>query len=313
MSHDHTHHHHEINNYNRSFAISITLNVIFVIIEVSYGLIADSLALIADAGHNLSDVMSLLLAWGAYYLSKKHPTRNRTYGLRKVTIMASLLSAVLLFIALGGIAWESLQRLSSPQPVDGMIIIVVATIGVGINTATALLFFKGQQHDLNIKAAYLHMAADAAISLGVVIAGIAIILTGWLWLDPLISLFIVVVILLSTWNLLRDSIDLSIDAVPQSIDVNEVKKYLLNLTNVSDLHDLHIWALSTTENALTVHLVTTDALIYNHFIQEIQEHLHHYFNIAHVTIQIEKSESEFHCMLDHDVCKLSSIDTKEKL
>ena len=305
MSHDHTsHHHHEINNYNRSFAIGIALNVIFVIIEVSYGLLADSLALIADAGHNLSDVMSLILAWGAYYLAKKHPTQKRTYGLRKVTIMASLLSAVLLFVALGGIAWESLERLSSPQPVDGMIIIVVAAIGVLINTATALLFVKGQKHDLNIRAAYLHMAADAVISLGVVVAGIAILLTGWLWLDPIISLFIVVVILLSTWGLLKDSINLSIDAVPQAIDVGEVKEYLLNLTNVADLHDLHIWALSTTENALTVHLVTTDALLYNDFIREIQEHMHHHFNIVHVTIQIEKEESGFHCMLDRDECRV---------
>jgi len=303
MSHNHNHHHHEINNYNRSFGIGIALNVIFVIIEVSYGLLADSLALIADAGHNLSDVMSLLLAWGAYYLSKKRSTKKRTYGLRKVTIMASLLSAVLLFVALGGIAWESLERLSSPQPVDGLIIIVVAAIGVCINTATALLFVKGQKHDLNIRAAYLHMAADAAISLGVVIAGIAILMTGWLWLDPFISLFIVVVILFSTWSLLRDSIDLSIDAVPQGIDVSEVKEYLLNLTNVSDLHDLHIWALSTTENALTVHLVTTDALIYNHFVQEIQEHLHHQFNIDHATIQVEKYENDFHCILDRDSCK----------
>ncbi len=195
-------------------------------------------------------------------------------------------------------------RLFTGLGYTGFIIIVVAAIGVLINTATALLFVKGQKHDLNIRAAYLHMAADAAISLGVVIAGVAILLTGWLWLDPLISLFIVVVILLSTWGLLRDSIDLSIDAVPEEIELSEVKEYLLNLSNVSDLHDLHIWALSTTENALTVHLVTTDALIYNHFIQEIQEHLHHHFNIAHVTIQIEKEESGFHCMLDRDECKI---------
>lgn len=300
---DHSHHHHEINNYNRSFTIGIILNIIFVIIEVSYGFLADSLALIADAGHNLSDVLSLMLAWGAYYLSKKHPSKKRTYGLRKVTIMASLVSAVLLLVALGGIAWESIERLLSPQSVNGLIIIVVAAIGVGINTATALLFVKGQKHDLNIRAAYLHMAADAAISLGVVIAGVAIIVTGWLWLDPIISLFIVVVILLSTWELLRDSINLSIDAVPQGIDVSEVKEYLLNLTNISDLHDLHIWALSTTENALTVHLVTTDALIYNHLTQEIQEHLCHHFNIAHATIQIEKEENSFHCVLDRDEYK----------
>ena len=234
MSHSHSHHHHEINNYNRSFAIGIALNVIFVIIEVSYGLVADSLALIADAGHNLSDVMSLMLAWGASYLATKHPTRKRTYGLRKVTIMASLISSVLLFVALGGIAWESIERLSSPKPVDGVVIIIVAAIGVVINTATALLFVKGQKHDLNIRAAYLHMAADAAISLGVVVAGIAIMITGWLWLDPFISLAIVVVILISTWELLRDSIDLSIDAVPQDIDILHIQNYLTDLKDVSE-------------------------------------------------------------------------------
>ncbi len=299
----HSHHHHEINNYNRSFAIGIALNVIFVIIEVSYGLLADSLALIADAGHNLSDVMSLMLAWGASHLATKHPTRKRTYGLRKVTIMASLISAILLLVALGGIAWESVERLSSPQPVDGVIIIVVAAIGVVINTVTALLFVKGQKHDLNIRAAYLHMAADAAISLGVVVAGIAIMLTGWLWLDPVISLVISVVILLGTWALLRDSINLSIDAVPQGIDVAEIKNYLLSLENISDIHDLHIWALSTTENALTVHLVTTYELVDNAFLKEIQEHLHHHFHIAHATIQIEKISSDYNCVLDREECK----------
>lgn len=303
MSHTHNHHHHEINNYSRSFAIGIALNVIFVIIEISYGLVADSLALIADAGHNLSDVMSLMLAWGASHLATKHPTHKRTYGLRKVTIMASLVSAVLLFVALGGIAWESVERLSSPQPVNGVIIIVVAAIGVVINTATALLFVKGQKHDLNIRAAYLHMAADAVISLGVVIAGVAIMLTGWLWLDPLISLFIVVVILLATWHLLRDSIDLSIDAVPQGINVAEIKGYLSALKNVSDIHDLHVWALSTTETALTVHLVTTHELIDNCFLQEVQEHLHHHFNIAHTTIQIENEDGDYMCVLNRDECK----------
>lgn len=302
MSHSHNHHH-EINNYNRSFSIGIALNVIFVIIEASYGLYADSLALIADAGHNLSDVMSLLLAWGANYLSTKHPTHTRTYGLRKVTIMASLLSAVLLFVALGGIAWESVERLSSPQSVDGVIIIVVAAIGVVINTATALLFVKGQKHDLNIRAAYLHMAADAAISLGVVLAGIAIMLTGWLWLDPAISLLIAVIILFGTWRLLKDSIDLSIDAVPQGIDVSHIQSYLHSLKNVSDIHDLHVWALSTTETALTVHLVTNCEFIDNCFLQEIEEHLHHHFKISHTTIQIENEKDDYVCVLNRDECK----------
>ncbi|WP_373034037.1 cation diffusion facilitator family transporter [Sulfurovum sp.] len=303
MTHDHSHHH-EINNYNRSFAIGIALNVIFVIIEISYGLVADSLALIADAGHNLSDVMSLMLAWGANYLATKHPTRKRTYGLRKVTIMASLLSAVLLLVAMGGIAWESLERLSSPKPVDGVIIIVVAAIGVVINTATALLFVKGQKHDLNIRAAYLHMAADAAISLGVVVAGIAIILTGWIWLDPVISLLIVVAILVGTWQLLRDSIDLSIDAVPQGIDVTHIQSYLKDLEYVTDIHDLHIWALSTTETALTVHLVTTLEVIDNSFLRDTQEHLHQHFNIAHTTIQIENEAGDYQCVLNRDEYRL---------
>jgi len=304
MSHSHHHHHHhEIHNYNRSFGIGIALNVIFVIIEVGYGLYADSLALIADAGHNLSDVMSLMLAWGANYLATKQPTHQRTYGLRKVTIMASLLSSVLLFVALGGIAWESIERLSSPQFVNGGVIITVAAIGVVINTATALLFVKGQKHDLNIRAAYLHMAADAAISLGVVIAGIAIMLTDWIWLDPAISLVIVIAILLSTWNLLRDSIDLSIDAVPQGINVSEIKNYLLDLENISDLHDLHVWALSTTETALTVHLATTNEVIDNRFLQKIQEDLHHHFNIVHATIQIENQSDDYICLLDRDECR----------
>jgi cobalt-zinc-cadmium efflux system protein len=302
-SHSHTHHYHEINNYNRSFAIGIALNIIFVIIEVGYGLVADSLALIADAGHNFSDVMSLMLAWGASYLATKHPTHKRTYGLRKVTIMASLVSAVLLLVALGGIAWESVERLYAPESVNGMIIIIVAAIGVVINTVTALLFVKGQKHDLNIRAAYLHMAADAAISLGVVVAGIAIMVTGWLWLDPVISLFIALVILLSTWGLLRDSIDLSIDAVPQGIDVHEIKNYLTDLEHVTEIHDLHIWAISTTETALTVHLVTTHELIDNCFLEKIQEHLHHHFDISHATIQIENETDDYTCILNRDACK----------
>jgi len=306
MSHEHNHHH-EINNYNRSFAIGITLNILFVIIEVFYGLYADSLALIADAGHNLSDVLSLILAWGASYLATKHPTLKRTYGLRKVTIMASLLSAILLLVALGAIAWESIERLSDPQAVNGTVIIIVAAIGVVINTATALLFVKGQKHDLNIRAAYLHMAADAAISLGVVIAGIAIILTGWLWLDPLLSLMIVIVILMGTWGLLRDSINLSIDAVPQNIELSEIKSYLLSHETISDLHDLHIWALSTTEVALTVHLVSTQTSHHNTILEEIQKHLYHHFNISHATIQIEEQDDDYICVLNREECHISQI------
>lgn len=217
--------------------------------------------------------------------------------------MASLISAVLLLVALGGIAWESIERLSSPQASDGMTIIIVASIGVVINTTTAILFVKGQAHDLNIRAAYLHMAADAAISLGVVVAGIAIMLTGWLWLDPVLSLLIVVVILLGTWGLLRDSINLSIDGVPQGINVNEIKEYLNSLEGVSDMHHLHVWALSTTETALTVHLVSTQERIDNDFLHEVHEYLQDHFNIAHATIQLEQQNSDTNCRLDSDECE----------
>jgi len=299
MSHNHSH---DVTNYNRSFALGITLNIIFVIIEVIYGISADSMALIADAGHNLSDVMSLLLAWGANRLATKHPTSNRTYGFRRVTILASLISAVLLLVALGGITYETLERLFNPQAVDASTVIIVAAIGVVINTATALLFIKGQKHDLNIRAAYLHMAADAGISFGVVLAGIAILFTGWLWLDPVISLFIVIVILISTWALLKESINLSIDAVPQGINITGIHNYLSTLNNITSIHDLHVWALSTTEVALTVHLVTVDNSINNSFLEEIQRNLHDKFDVEHSTIQVESATDENCCLLNNSKC-----------
>lgn len=299
MPHNHSR---TTSNYNLSFAIGISLNVIFVLIEASYGVIADSLALIADAWHNLSDVVSLLLAWGANYLASRPATSRRTYGLRRVTIMASLFSSILLLFSLGGIAWEAIQRLADPSSADGIIIIVVAAIGVVINTATALLFVSGQKHDLNIRGAYLHMAADAGISAGVVIAGGAIMLTSWLWIDPVISLLIVVVVLIGTWNLLKDSLNLSIDAVPKAINMSELREYLSGLDNVSQIHDLHVWALSTRQNALSVHLVRTQESLDNTFLNEIQEYLHHNFNIEHVTVQVEKDSSTNSCILDHTEC-----------
>lgn len=301
MSHHH-HHDHEIQNYNRAFATGIALNVIFVVIESGYGFMADSLALIADAGHNLSDVITLLLAWGANYLATKRPTENRTYGFRRATILASLISAILLLFALGGIAWEAIGRLFTPQPVVGKVVITVAAIGVVINGITALLFAAGQKHDLNIRSAYLHMAADAGISLGVVIAGIAILLTGWLWLDPLISLLIVIVILFGAWDLFKDSVNLSVDVVPPGIDIQKIKNYLLNLECVSTIHDLHVWALSTSETALTVHLVTSHSRTDNAFLQEVQTHLHDQFDIEHATIQIESVDSDISCALDRPEC-----------
>lgn len=299
MSHDHTH---GTGNYNRSFAIGVILNIVFVAIEASYGIFADSLALIADAGHNLSDVVSLLLAWGASVLATKAATEKRTYGFRKATIMASLISAILLLVALGGITWEAIGRFFNPKPVEGMTVIVVAAIGVAINTLTALLFVKGQKHDLNIRGAFLHMAADAGVSLGVVVAGIFIIAKGWLWIDPVVSLMIVAVILVGTWGLLRDSINYAMDAVPDSIDIPAIKNYLMSFDHVNRIHDLHVWPLSTTEIALTVHIVVNDNSLDNNFLRNLQQHLHDHFGIEHSTIQVETFLGEKDCMLNSHKC-----------
>lgn len=302
MSHHHSHHpghSHQVTDYNRAFAIGIVLNLMFVVIEVIYGVLSESLALIADAGHNLSDVFSLIMAWGASFLARKAATEKRTYGLRKATVMASLASAILLLIALGGIAWEAVGRFSNPTPVGGMTVIVVAAIGVVINTLTALLFFSGQKDDLNIKGAFLHMAADAVVSLGVVIAGLFILFKGWLWIDPVISLIIVAVILVGTWGLLKDSMNYALDAVPDSVDIPALKQYLNGLESVERIHDLHVWPLSTTEIALTVHLVVSDSKLDNRFLCDQQQYLHDHFGIAHSTIQIESSTEEQNCMLDN--------------
>lgn len=285
-------------NYNRIFGVGVALNMAFIVIEVSYGIFADSLALIADAGHNLSDVFSLLLAWGASVLAAKASNDKRTYGYRKTTVMASLSSAILLLVALGGIAWEAVGRFSEPKPVEGMTIIVVAAIGVAINALTALLFVKGQKQDLNIRGAFLHMAADAGVSLGVVVAGIVITVKGWLWVDPVISLVVVVVVFVGTWGLLRDSINYAIDAVPAGIDIPGVRQYLTSFDHVVRIHDLHVWPLSTTETALTVHLVVNDDRLDNTFLQNLQQHLQDDFKIAHSTIQVEAAKDEKSCILD---------------
>ncbi|MCF7668257.1 MAG: cation diffusion facilitator family transporter [Verrucomicrobia bacterium] len=296
-------HRHEITGHNRAFAIGVALNVVFVLVELGYGISAESLALIADAGHNLSDVISLLLAWGAAALAAKAATERRTYGFRKVTIMASLISAVMLLVALGAITWEAIGRFFDPKPVEGMIVIVVAAIGVVINSITALLFVSGQKHDLNIRGAFLHMAADAVVSLGVVVAGVLIMIKGWLWVDPVISLVIVAVIIIGTWNLLRDSTLLAIDAVPKGIDMSGIKEYLIGLENVDQIHDLHVWALSTTEVALTVHLVIKDDSSAIHGVHNMQRHLHDHFGIEHATIQIEKQVTANNCILNKSQCK----------
>ncbi len=295
MEHNHQHQ----ASYNRSFALGVLLNVFFVTIEVVYGISAHSMALIADAGHNLSDVLSLLLAWGATLLATRPATEKKTYGFRKVTILASLASAILLLVALGVITREAIGRFFSPQPVDSMTIIVVAAVGVVINTITALLFYSGQKDDLNIKGAFLHMAADAAVSAGVVAAGLIILFTGWLLIDPLISIMIVVVVLFGTWSLLRDSFNLAIDAVPDKIDMQGIKHYLLSEDKVQQLHDLHVWPLSTTETALSVHLVVDGKQLDNDFLTRMQHKLHDHFGIEHATIQVEK--------VDHVQCALNDF------
>jgi cobalt-zinc-cadmium efflux system protein len=294
----HGHHHHDHGpppgGYGRRFAAGIALNLGFVIVEAAYGYIAGSLALIADAGHNFSDVLSLALAWGAATLASSKPSPRRTYGYRRTTILASLLSAGMLLLAMGGIAWEAIERFSNPAPLDGMTMIVVAGIGVIINTATALMFAGGRHGDLNIRAAFLHMAADALLSLGVVIGGIAILMYGWQWLDPVISLIIVAAIVWGTWDLLRESVDLATDAVPRSIDPAAVSAWLGALPGVTHIHDLHIWAMSTTENALTVHLVMPDGGD-DHFLHELTEGLEDRFGIGHSTIQVERQDAGHGC------------------
>src|SRR6056297_938541 len=284
----HTH----VNTAKRAFFIGVVLNVVFVAIEAGYGFMTNSLALIADAGHNASDVLSLLLAWGAALLATKAPTKKRTYGFGKTTILASLASAMLLLTALGGITWEAIGRIFDPKPVAGLTIVMVAGIGVIVNTATALLFVSGQKHDMNIRAAFLHMAADAGVSLGVVVAGGVIMATGWLLIDPIISLFIVVVILAGTWPLLRDSMNLAIDAVPKEIDMDGIINYLNGLEHVCQIHDLHVWPLSTTEVALSVHLIVDKDLLEKNFLPEIQRTLRDRFAIRHATIQVERQTDD---------------------
>lgn len=292
MAHNHDH---GRASYNRAFAIGVTLNAVFVVAEAAAGLLVGSVALLADAGHNLSDVLGLLLAWGAALLATRRPTEKRTYGFRRATILASLLSAVLLLVALGAIAWEAIGRFVSPAPVSGTALILVAGIGVVVNGATALLFAAGRKRDLNIRGAYLHMMADAGVSLGVVGAGVAIGLTGWLWLDPTISLAIVLIILVGTWGLLRDSLNLTMDAVPADIDSVQVRAYLSELPGVSELHDLHIWAMSTTESALTAHLVMPEPRHDEEFLIQIERVLLDRFGIDHATIQVENAPLSHAC------------------
>jgi cobalt-zinc-cadmium efflux system protein len=298
MSHEHCHHHAPPARVTRAFLIGVVLNVGYVVVEAAYGFAIGSLALLADAGHNLSDVLGLLLAWGAAHLSTRPPSRRFTYGLGSSTILAALFNGLLLLVAVGGIAWEAVQRFAEPAPVPGTTVMVVAGIGVVINTATALLFLRDRKHDLNIRGAFLHMAADAAVSLGVVLGGLGMVMLGWLWLDPLLSLLIAGVILWSTWSLLRESLVLALQAVPAQIEPSHVEEYLASLPGVTAVHDLHIWAMSTTTVALTAHLVRPDAPADNDaFLCQTSLELQHRFNIGHATLQIEHDQDASSCRL----------------
>lgn len=289
-------------DFGRAYVVGIALNFAFVIIEVIYGLLAHSMALVADAGHNLSDVLGLGLSLGATILARRRPSIRRTYGLRRSTILASLTNALVLLFVTGGIAWESVQRLFHPEAVRGMTVIVVALIGVGINGFSALLFAAGRKGDLNVRSAFLHLASDAGLAMGVALSGGVVLLTGWHWLDPAVSIALALFILGSTWSLLRTSANLVLDAVPEGIALERVEAYLASQQDVLEVHDLHVWAMSTTHTALTAHLLMTGGVCDPAFLNRVCKTLHERFGIEHSTLQVEAPEAP-------EICALASKET----
>jgi cobalt-zinc-cadmium efflux system protein len=295
--HDHKHgkghshgpsgHHHGPLTFDRAFAIGITLNILFVIVEGVTGFLSQSVALMADAGHNLSDVLGLFVAWGGATLARRLPTKRFTYGLKGSTILAAMLNALFLLVALGAIVLESVERIGNPAPVKGAVVVVVAGIGILVNGATAWLFARGQKSDINLRGAYLHMAADATVSAGVVLAGLVIWFTGLFWIDPLTSIIVSALIFWQTWGLLRETVEMSLNAVPRAIDIDKVAEALAKLPGVSATHHLHIWPMSTTETVLTAHLImaTTPG---DQFLRDAEAMLNKRFNIGHATLQIER-------------------------
>jgi cobalt-zinc-cadmium efflux system protein len=300
--HQHDHgHHHSPHGHDRAFAIGTALNLGFVVAEIGFGLLANSMALLADAAHNFGDVLGLLLGWGAAWLARRPPTRRRTYGWGRSSILAALLNATILLIGVGAIGVEAVHRLLAPEPVREGTVILVAAAGILINGATALLFLQGRGHDINVRAQFVHMAADAGVSAGVVLAGLLILLTGWGWLDPAASLAIGVVIVATTWGLLRESIDLAMDAVPGGVAQEAVQDYLASVPGVLEVHDLHIWGLSTTQTALTAHLVCADPSA-ERTLHDVTTELRDRFGIGHATLQIENDTDAELCRLrPHDV------------
>jgi cobalt-zinc-cadmium efflux system protein len=294
--HRHQHHQHAAPTYfGRAFLIAIVLNTLFVALEFTYGFIANSTALMADAGHNLSDVLGLFLAWGATHLASKQPNQQYTYGLRSSSILAALANGMMLLLACGAITWEAIHRFNHPSPIAS--VTVVAAIGIVVNAICAWLFSKGHKDDLNVRGAYLHLMADAAVSLGVVVSALIIMFTGWQWVDPLVSLLIVAVIVASTWNLIRDSAQLALNAVPASVDFLAVQNYLKSRPGISDIHDLHIWGMSTTDTALTAHLVFPEGYPGDQFMDQIMHDLKEKFLIQHSTLQVEQGTTSHACGL----------------
>ena len=293
--HHHGHHHGDFKQNHHAFLIATSLNFGFVIIEAIYALIAHSMSLLADAGHNLGDVFGLIFAWGASYLLTRPATERYSYGYKKTTILAALANAFLLILATGIIAYESILRLLHPVPVTESIIMIAATVGIAVNGGTALLFIKHSKDDLNIKSAFVHLASDALLSLGVVLTGALVLWTHKLWLDPAAGLLIVITILAGTWGLIKDSVNMLLDAVPSKIYQKDVKTYLSKLSGVTAVHDLHIWALSTKEIALTAHLVMPEKILDDHDYHDINDYLKDHFHIDHVTIQVERGHLENPC------------------
>ena len=293
----HAHHHHPPSpeSTSRAFVIGISLNLIYVLVEAWYGWKTGSLALLADAGHNFSDVIGLVLAWAGAAAARLRPDERHTYGWKRASILAAFINALLLLMAMGALTWEALQRLTVPAPVPGMTLIWVAGVGIVVNTATALLFLRGREHDLNIQGAFLHMAADALVSLGVVVAGVLVLVFGWQWLDPLLSLAIAVVIVVGTWGLFRQSLHLLFDGVPEQIDLAEVRGALEALPGVERVHDLHVWAMGSTEIALTAHLIRPEGPPEDDFYQQASALLNARFHIDHITLQVNRAPSEVAC------------------
>lgn len=294
-------HDHGGNDFGRAFAVGIALNGGLVILQLVYGLLSHSLALVADAGHNLSDVLGLVLAWGASRLARRRPTERHTYGWRSSSILAALLNALLLFVGVGAVGWEAVRSFGAAHTVTPGPMMWVAAVAIVVNLGSAVPFLRGRKRDLNIRAAVMHLLSDAAVSVGVLIAGVVILKTGWMWVDPLVSLVISVVILVGTWGVLKDAAHLALGAVPETVQLKEVREYLGSLPGVDDVHDLHVWALSTTESALTAHLVLKGASEFpgDEFIAAASKDLHDRYDIQHATLQLERGGLV-------DCCKLAA-------